>query len=133
MRSLESDVCNVKNLDELNKLVSDAIYFKSDLREYSIGNAIMAKFEEFIVYEGVVVSYGFDSVRDLYYVIFWSDDRLIECIVRNEFDYYALETALKKVDLKYPVVLSLNGVLKQEGIEIKFNEALNVVVKDGIF
>ena len=120
-------------MDGLKKIIGDAIYFESNLREHPLSSVIRDKFKEFEVYKGVVVSYGYDCDLDLYYVLFWDEDGLTECVVKNEFDYYALESALKKVNLKYPVVLSANGVLKQNDIEIKFNEALNVKVKDGVF
>jgi len=133
MESLENDLLKVASIDDLNKIISDAVYYKSDLREYHIGNAIRKKYNELAVYEGVVVSFGYDSDLDSYYVLFWNDGRLTECIVRNEFDYYALESALRKVDLKYPVVLSSDGVLKQDNLEIKFNEELNAKIKAGVF
>jgi len=38
-----------------------------------------------------------DYGLDLYYVLFWNYGRLTECVVRNEFDYYALVAALKKI------------------------------------
>ena len=114
-------------------MVSDAIYFKSDVREIGIGDVIRDKYKEFEVYEGIVVTYGFDFGLDLYYVLFWNNGRLTECMVRNEFDYYALVSAFEKFDLIYPVVLSSNGVLKQDDVEIKFNDALNVKSKEGIF
>ena len=129
MKSLENDLKKVESMDGLKKIIGDAIYFESDLRECDLNKVIRDKFKEFEVYRGVVVSCGYDCDLDLYYVLFWNEDGLTECVVRNEYDYYALENALKTVDLKYPVVLSANGVLKQGGIEIKFNEVLNVVVK----
>jgi len=118
MKGLENDVRNVKTLDELVKLVGNAIYFKSDLREVGIGDFIREKYKEFEVYEGVVVTYGYDCGMDLYYVHFWNEGRLTECMVRNEFDYYALVSAFEKFDLRYPVVLSSNGVLKQDDVEL---------------
>jgi len=45
MKGLENDVRNVKTLDELVKLVGNAIYFKSDLREVGIGDFIREKYK----------------------------------------------------------------------------------------
>ena len=133
MESLEKDLLRVESMDGLKRIIGDAVYFKTDLREFTLKNAIRNKFKEFEVYKGIVVSYGYDSDLDIYYVLFWDEDRLTECIVKNEFDYYALQTALGKVDLRYPVVLSSKGVLKQDNIEIKFNDALNGIIKDEVF